>query len=32
MDFCYEQANSNNLEGADDAEKRRLFPFLTPPC
>ena len=29
-DFCYEQAISNNSEGADDAEKRRLFPFLTP--
>ena len=26
VDFCYEQAISNNLEGADDAEKR-LFPF-----
>ena len=26
VDFCYEQAISNNLEGADDAEKRRLFP------
>ena len=31
VDFCYEQAISNNLEGADDAERRRLFPFLTPP-
>ena len=30
VDFCYEQAISDNLEGADDAEKRRLFPFLTP--
>ena len=30
VDFCYEQAISNNLEGADDAENRSLFLFLTP--
>ena len=32
VDFCYEQAISNNLEGADDAEKKKIISFFNPPC
>ena len=31
VDFCYEQAISNNLEGADDAEKK-VISFFNSPC
>ena len=30
MDFRYEQAIGNNLEGADEIEEKEVIPFLIP--